>query len=88
MYDDPSPVSGSVMEYGILDGIPTKLAECCEECHDELTMQQLRQMRDYFQNKLDSFQRNVEKDLTIEDFEKARKRDEDNDQEVGEEKIY
>jgi len=88
MNDYPATPSSSPSEYGSLDGIPDKLKSCIEECHDELTVNQLRQCREYFSQKISSFQNALESSVTIEDFEKAKKQDIDGDNEAGETGSY
>lgn len=75
-------------KYGDISNIPDPLKECMETEHDKLTIQQLNSCRDFFQSKIDAFRSNVEKSLTIEDFEKVKKSDQDGDNEIGEKETY
>ena len=65
---------------------------CCSEevksflmkQHDKMTIRQMRSVISYLENKISSLQNGVEDSLTIEDFEKVKKVDVDNDGEEGE----
>lgn len=75
--------------YGSLENCPDEVEELCEKiCQCELTIANLRSVRDYFQNKIDELNKIAENDLTIEDFENAKKEDLDNDKGEGEKHEY
>lgn len=82
-YDD-APMTMNTSDYGSLDGLPDEMIKCFQKCHDQLTLNQLRQCSDYFEKLASNFRSSVEEGLTIEDFEKAKKVDADGDNEEGE----
>ena len=70
-------------EYGSLDGLPEDIQKYCEEVHDELTIDQLNTLADYFRSKADKLRNLAAEKVTLEDFEDAKK-DVDDDEEEGE----
>lgn len=80
-----APTAYNPSGYGSLEECPEGVEELCEKiCQSECTIANLRSVRDYFQNKIDQLNKIAENDLTIEDFEKAKKEDLDGDQGKGE----
>lgn len=72
-------------EYGSIKSLPEEIQSYCEKIHDDLTIQQLRELSDYFSVKANKLREAAEKNVTIADFEKAKKADIDEDGEQGEE---
>lgn len=83
------------MSYDIIDSeipMPQPNLSCCddetksflEKKHDKWTMQQMNEIISFIQNKLNKLRSAAEEDVTIEDFEKAKKIDVDEDGEEGE----
>ena len=81
------------MSYDITEGEVSKPnLSCCddetksflEKQHDKWTMEQMNEIIYFVQNKLNKLRAAAEEDVTIEDFEKAKKIDVDEDGEEGE----
>ena len=76
----------------VLTQITTPQLTCCDEKtkrflekqHDKWTMEQMNEIINFVQNKLNKLRAAAEEDVTIEDFEKAKKIDVDEDGEEGE----
>lgn len=82
MNDVPMPTNGPLTKYdGQID--EDCKAECLELC-GEKSISQLRAIGDFFYNKASELSKIAENDLTIEDFENAKKEDLDGDQGEGE----
>ena len=72
--------------------MPQPNLSCCddetkaflEKQHDKWTMEQMNEIISFIQNKLNKLRSAAEEDVTIEDFEKAKKTDIDGDSEEGE----
>ncbi len=71
-------------EYGSMDKLPEHVQEYFKEIHDELTVDQLRCCGDYFNHCADKLCDGLKKDITMEDFEKIKGKDMDDDNEEGE----
>lgn len=74
------------------DTVPKPDLSCCddetkaflEKQHDKWTMEQMNEIINFVQQKLNKLRAAAEEDVTIEDFEKAKKIDVDEDGEEGE----
>ena len=79
----------NTLEYGKLsDDIPSELKDCLLKCHDKMTIRQLHNVGDFCYNKASKLREGIEDHLTIEDFEKVKSSDIDNDQEEEEEENH
>ena len=65
--------------------LPEEIRDCFIKSHDKWTIDQMQSMKYFLQQKIDSIRNVADSELTIEDFEKVKKQDIDNDQEEGEE---
>ena len=83
-FSNPAAPIKAPSAYGSLDGIPEDIAKFFKANHDKLTISQLRRCADYFNNLASNVSRYSEENITIEDFEKAKKEDVDGDNEEGE----
>ena len=81
--DEVSSPSGP-NEYGSLDCCPDDVKEFCEKIHDTLTIKQLNALCDFFSSKASKLRDFANDNVTIEQFEKAKKEDIDGDNEEGE----
>jgi hypothetical protein len=67
-----------------LDKLPEDWRSFLQENHDALNIEQLQAAISYLSDIKWKFQESLEKGITIEDFEKAKKQDADGDNEEGE----
>ncbi len=81
---DSLVTASKTYEYGSLKDCPKEVQDYCEEIHDTLTIDQLRSLSDYFSQKANKLRDMAEENVTINDFEKAKKENVDNDMEENE----
>lgn len=72
-------------EYGDISCCDEATQKYFEENHDHWTLEQMNALRDYLDTKISALRKVAEENVTIEQFEDAKKEDIDNDNEEGEE---
>ena len=82
--DYPALTKDSINEYGSLDGLPEEIQKFLTDYQDKLTIDQLRQYSDFIYKKIDEFKNKLDSSITMEQFEKVKKQDADNDYEEKE----
>lgn len=84
MSDEYAPPEAVGNESKALDCCPDDVRKYFIENHDKWTIEQMRSICSYLNDKIYKFTQGLESNITIEDFEKAKKIDVDNDGEEGE----
>lgn len=73
-----------VSDYGSLSGFSDEEKAKIESICEGKTISEIRQIIEYFEKTVSDMRKVAENDLTMEDFERAKKEDVDSDNEEGE----